>query len=261
MERDYSIQQVAQLAGTTSRTLRYYDDIGLLTPSRIASNGYRHYDQACLVRLQQILLLRELGLSLAQITEILDRRERDLASEITALQSHLGLLHDEQHRLARKIAAVESTINALNGEEKVMAENMFDGFDHTQYREDVEERWGAKAYADADKWWRGMSDDERARWQSRFTDLTNDWIAAARADISPSSEEGQALARRHVDWLGRQGGAGSAGGSDIKAYVSGLADMYVTDPRFSAVYAISDGDTVGAEFVRDALRAFADAEL
>lgn len=61
---DWSIQEIARLAGTTSRALRLYDHIGLLPPSRIARNGYRHYDQAALVRLQRILLLRELGLGL-----------------------------------------------------------------------------------------------------------------------------------------------------------------------------------------------------
>ncbi len=70
-EKDWSIQEIARLAGTTSRTLRHYDDIGLLPPSRIAPNGYRHYDAAALVRLQRILLLRELGLGLPQIAEVL----------------------------------------------------------------------------------------------------------------------------------------------------------------------------------------------
>ena len=69
---DWSIQEIARLAGTTSRTLRHYDDIGLLAPSRVAHNGYRHYDQTALVRLQRILLLRELGLGLPRIGEVLD---------------------------------------------------------------------------------------------------------------------------------------------------------------------------------------------
>ena len=68
---EWSIQDIARRAGTTSRTLRYYDAIGLLEPSRIGSNGYRYYDQAALVRLQRILLLRELGLGLPAIAEAL----------------------------------------------------------------------------------------------------------------------------------------------------------------------------------------------
>ena len=69
---EWSVQQIARNAGTTSRTLRHYDDIGLLKPSRTGDNGYRFYDQASLVRLQRILLLRDLGLGLPAIAEVLD---------------------------------------------------------------------------------------------------------------------------------------------------------------------------------------------
>ena len=58
---DWSIQEIAKIAGTTSRTLRHYDDIGLLKPTRTGHNGYRYYDAAALVQLQRILLLRQLG--------------------------------------------------------------------------------------------------------------------------------------------------------------------------------------------------------
>jgi len=256
--RDWSIQEIARLAGTTSRTLRHYDDIGLLPPTRIASNGYRHYDENALVRLQRILLLRELGLGLPQIAEVLDRER----AEASALETHLALLREEQNRLARQIASVESTIAALRGGEELMAENMFDGFDHTQYKEEVEERWGKKAYADSDRWWRGMTDAERADWLRLVSDLGREWIAAAESGVDPASDEAQAIARRHVDWLtGVPGTPTAVPGGDAKAYVIGLGEMYVADPRFGANYATSAGGTQGAEFVRDALRVYAEANL
>jgi DNA-binding transcriptional MerR regulator len=259
MEReDWSIQEIARLAGTTSRTLRHYDDIGLLPPSRIAPNGYRHYDAQALVRLQRILLLRELGLGLPQIAEVLERER----GEASALETHLALLREEQTRLARQIASVESTITALRGGENLMAENMFDGFDHTQYKEEVEDRWGKKAYADSDRWWRGMTDAERADWQQRVSDLGRDWIAAAESGIDPASAEAQDVARRHVEWLtGIPGTPAAVPGGDAKAYVIGLGEMYVADPRFGANYATSSGGTHGAEFVRDALRVYAEGNL
>ena len=68
---DWSVQQIAKLAGTTGRTLRHYDDIGLLRPSRTGNNGYRYYGQESLVRLQRILLLRDLGLGLPAIADVL----------------------------------------------------------------------------------------------------------------------------------------------------------------------------------------------
>ncbi|MBT2495440.1 MerR family transcriptional regulator [Microbacterium sp. ISL-59] len=259
MERDdWSIQEIARLAGTTSRALRHYDDIGLLPPSRIAPNGYRHYDAGALVRLQRILLLRELGLGLPQIAEVLERER----GEASALETHLALLREEQARLARQIASVESTITALRGGENLMAENMFDGFDHTQYKEEVEDRWGKKAYADSDRWWRGMTDAERADWQQRVSDLGRDWIAAAESGIDPASAEAQDVARRHVEWLtGIPGTPAAVPGGDVKAYVIGLGEMYVADPRFGANYATSSGGTHGAEFVRDALRIYAEGNL
>ncbi|MEE6388063.1 TipAS antibiotic-recognition domain-containing protein [Microbacterium paraoxydans] len=281
-ERDWSIQEIARLAGTTSRTLRHYDDIGLLPPSRIAANGYRHYDAAALVRLQRILLLRQLGLGLPQIGEVLGPSTGSgtqgggsgtqgagsgtRAAEAAALETHLALLREEQTRLARQIASVESTITALRGGENLMAENMFDGFDHTQYKQEVEDRWGKKAYADGDRWWRGMTDAERAEWQQRVSDLGRDWIAAAESGIDPASAEAQELARRHVAWLTGIPGTPAAAlrqGPDpaAQAYVIGLGEMYVADPRFGANYATSAGGTHGAEFVRDALRIYSEASL
>lgn len=268
---DWSIQEIARHAGTTSRTLRHYDDIGLLTPSRIARNGYRHYDQAALVRLQRILLLRELGLGLPQISDALETStdpstgsgsSTSAEAEASALQTHLAYLREEQNRLARQVASVERTINALKEGGSLMAENMFDGFDHTQYKEEVEERWGKKAYADSDRWWRGMTDAERAEWQQLVSDLGRDWIAAAESGVDAASDEAQAVARRHVEWLtGVPGTPASVPGGDAKAYVIGISEMYVADPRFGANYATSQGGTHGAEFVRDALHIYAEANL
>ncbi|WP_394553298.1 MerR family transcriptional regulator [Agromyces sp. MMS24-JH15] len=250
---DWSIQEVARLAGTTSRTLRHYDDVGLLAPSRIGANGYRYYDRTALVRLQRILLLRDLGLGLPAIGEVLD----DQPAEARALEGHLGWLRQEQDRLARQVASVERTITALEGGEEIMAGEMFDGFDHTQYREEVEERWGRDAYASSDAWWRGLGPDGQRAWKERSAELGRDWIAAAESGIEPGSAEAQALAKRHVEWLTGIPGTPAAAGRDVRAYVIGLGEMYVADPRFGANY----GGEAGAAFVRDALRAYAEAEL
>lgn len=250
---EWSIQQIARLAGTTSRTLRHYDVIGLLPPTRIGSNGYRYYDEHTLVRLQRILLLRELGLGLPQIADVLER-EHD---EVSALTTHLALLRQEQDRLARQIAAVEHTINALRGGDTPMAETMFDGFDHTEYKDEVEQRWGKDAYARSDAWWRGMSEEDRRQWLAGAEQLGRDWVAAAEsADITPDSPQAQELARRHVEWLRSiPGTPAAAPDGDLAGYVRGLAEMYVADERFTANY----GGVEGARFVRDALLVHLDA--
>lgn len=255
---EWSVQQIARNAGTTSRTLRHYDDVGLLKPSRTGANGYRFYDQASLVRLQRILLLRDLGLGLPAIAEVLDH-EPDAEQ---ALGRHLDWLRQEQDRLARQIASVRQTIDALKAGGEIMAEKMFDGFDHTQYKDEVEQRWGKEAYADSDAWWRGMDPAEKEAWKLRSRQLGSDWIAAAESGIAPDSAEAQELARRHVDWLtgipvtpAAAAATGSKG--DVKGYVTGLGEMYVADPRFAANY----GGDAGAAFVRDALRIYAAKHL
>ncbi len=252
-DMELSIQEIAKLAGTTSRTLRHYDEIGLVPPSRIGRNGYRYYDDRALVRLQRVLLLRELGLGLPQIGDVLAHE----SDEASALTTHLGLLRQEQDRLARQIAAVEHTIHALKGGEELMSENMFDGFDHTQYKDEVEQRWGKDAYTRSNDWWNSMSDAERTEWQQRLTQLNGDWVAAAESGIAPDTAEALALVERHVEWLRSiPGTPAMAPGGDLEAYARGLGEMYVADERFAANY----GGVSGATFVRDAINAYFDAK-
>jgi MerR family transcriptional regulator, thiopeptide resistance regulator len=252
MER--SIQDIARLAGTTSRTLRHYGKIGLLPPSRIGGNGYRYYDESALARLQRILLLRDLGLGLAAITEVLGN-QRDNAD---ALQAHLAWLVQEKDRIARQIAAVETTMTKLERGDPLMAEEMFDGFDHTQYREEVEQRWGKEAYAKSDSWWRGMSQQRKDAFKETSRQLGVDWIAAAERGVAPESDEAQALAARQFEWLrGIPGTPGGGAAGPTREYFVGLAEMYVADPRFATNY----GGVDGATFVRDAMKAYADRNL
>ncbi|MFD5598418.1 TipAS antibiotic-recognition domain-containing protein [Leucobacter sp. NPDC058333] len=264
-----SVQEVAQASGTTSRTLRHYDSIGLVPPTEIGSNGYRYYDDRALVRLQRVLLLRELGLGLDAIGRVLAEQDTQAApdrgaasAEADILRAHLALLHQEQHRLTAQIGAVERTIAALQSAAHttgdLMSENMFDGFDHTQHREEVERRWGTRAYADSDQWWRGLGGDERATWQERTAQLSAAWTVAAERGTDPTSAEAQDLAARHVAWLrGIPGTPATDPNGDIAGYVRGLGEMYVADERFAANY----GGIAGATFVRDALTTYAEREL
>jgi len=250
---DWSIQDIARLAGTTSRTLRHYGDVGLLPASRVGDNGYRYYDELALVRLQRILMLRDLGLGIPTIADVLAGQTDDAE----ALSTHLRWLREEQKRLVRQIESVELTLITLEGGEQLMAENMFDGFDHTQYREEVEEKWGAKAYADSDRWWRSMSAAEKADWQQRQKQLAADWSAAATAGLAADGPEAQALAARHAHWLAGIPGTPQVNGRPAKHYLVGLGEMYVADDRFGANY----GGVEGASFVRDALAVYAERNL
>ncbi|MGC9668698.1 MerR family transcriptional regulator [Planosporangium sp. 12N6] len=245
---EWSIQEIARLAGTTSRTLRHYDRTGLLQPSRVGTNGYRYYDQDGLVRLQRILLLRELGLGLPAIAEVLDG-QRDT---VAALRTHLRLLESERERIGRQIESVRTTLRKTEGGEQLMAEEVFDGFDHTRYEQEVTERWGRAAYEKGDRWWRSLSDAEKKAYQQRHLEIAQDYGRAFLAGGSADGDEVQDIVRRHVEWL-------SVTMNPTKEYVIGLGEMYVADPRFAANYDRHGAGT--AAFVRDAMKVYAERNL
>jgi DNA-binding transcriptional MerR regulator len=244
---EWSIQEVARMSGTTSRTLRHYGDVGVLEPSRIGSNGYRYYDRDGMVRLQQILLLRELGLSLPTIADVLSR-QTDVAS---ALRAHIGWLEDEQGRIDRQIVSVRRTLRALRDGEALAAGDMFDGFDHTQYREEATRRWTADSFARGAAWWEASSEAEKEEWQRALQERTQRWIDLAGSGADPCGADAQALAASHVAWLRGIPGTPAADGDReaLKAYVIGLAGWYAADPRFAAVF----GGDESTSFVRRAL--------
>lgn len=261
---EYSIQEVAKAAGTTSRTLRHYDDVGLLHPSRVGQNGYRYYDNKSLVRLQRVLLLRQLGLGLDAIRDVLNSQDAGPTVEARILSDHLELLREEQRRLAAQIGSVERTIAALAyaGTEtegkNLMAENIFDGFDHSQHKEEVEQRWGKSSYAKSDQWWRGLGEEGQAEWKELMHQLGLDWIAAAARKEDPASPAAQELAERHVEWLRAiPGTPAHEKDGDLAGYLLNLGEIYVADERFAVNY----GGVEGATFVRDSLRHYVETKL
>jgi DNA-binding transcriptional MerR regulator len=249
--QEWSIQDTAKAAGTTSRALRHYHEIGLLEPSRIGGNGYRFYDQHALVRLQRILLLRELGLGLPAIAEVL-AGERDTAA---ALRTQLGLLERERERIERCIESVRTTLRKTEGGEQLMVHEVFDGFDHTRYRDEVVERWGQDAYDQGEHWWRGLSEDRRQAFGRQQEQIAADFGRAHAAGQAPDSAEVQAIARRQYDWIT----VGWHGARPSAAQFTGLGQLYVDDPRFTANYDRHGPGT--ATFVRDAMAAYATRNL
>ena len=132
-----------------------------------------------------------------------------------------------------------------------MAEQMFDGFDHTQYREEVEQRWGREAYAESDQWWRSLDEAQKRGFQAEHAALQDAWDAAQRSGLAPDSAEAQEIARRHAGWIA----AGSRQAQPNPQMLTGLAEMYVADERFAANYTREFAS--GAQYVRDALCAYA----
>lgn len=245
---EWSIQELARHAGTTSRTLRHYDDVGLLAPSRVGGNGYRYYDEACLVRLQRILHLRELGLGIPAIAGI-PAGEQDLHS---ALRQHVNVLEGQERRIARQLASVQTTLRKLEGGEPLMPDEVLDGFDHTQYRDEVIERWGEDAYARADRWWRSLGAGDKERFRRTQLEIAKDYARALREGSPADSDVAQEITERHVEWL-------SATATPTKSYLLRLGELYVADPRFARAY---DRHAPGtAVYVRDAMAVYAECQL
>ncbi len=113
-----------------------------------------------------------------------------------------------------------------------MAEEMFDGFDHTRYEEEVVERWGRDAYDRGDRWWRTLSDADKTGFQQDQLDIAAEFGRAHAAGLAPDSPEVLAITRRHYEWV-------AAGWQDRRPTAdafAGLGEMYVSDPRFAKHY-------------------------
>lgn len=273
----WTMGEVVKATGTTSRTLRHYDHIGLLPPSEVSAGGLRHYDEAALLRLQRILLLRELGLSLDEIGVVLgehpparapDAATADAAATgaatspaatsdnaTLALRRHLQDLQAQRQRLSRLSRAVQDTIDRLEAGEPLVAEQMFDGFDHTQYREEVEQRWGKEAYASSDRWWRGLAEADKDAFSAEQHAIVEGFAVVSARGVDPGAEQAQEWARRQYLWVR----AGWGGRDPSAEAFAGLGQMYVDDPRFGSTYEV-EGRSFAA-FVRDAMAVYAERHL
>ncbi|OGH92572.1 MAG: hypothetical protein A2534_00695 [Candidatus Magasanikbacteria bacterium RIFOXYD2_FULL_39_9] len=121
----YSVQQLANLAKVSVRTLHYYDQVGLLSPARTQGNGYRHYEEPELLRLQQILFFRELDFSIEKIKRILSSPRFDMK---TALNDQRGLIQLKRNRLDGLINTIDKTIKKINKETTMQDEELYGNF-------------------------------------------------------------------------------------------------------------------------------------
>ncbi|WP_370013430.1 MerR family transcriptional regulator [Nocardiopsis sp. Huas11] len=244
------IHELAARAGVTSRTLRHYDRVGLVTPTRVGANGYRYYGPDAVARLQRVLLMRRLGMGLSAIAQVLS----DEVDQEQGLMDHVAELEAERDRIDRRIRAVRHTLEALRSGAEPQMDVMLNGFnDH--FEEDVVERWGEDAFRAGNDWWHGKSLAEQRAWKKDQDALVAAWIDTHRSGVGPASERAQAMAARHVEWLSGIPGTPTAEGDRERsiAMVRGLGDLYVDDPAFRPTY---DG-LEGAVFVRDALHEYA----
>ena len=231
--RSYQVTELSRLAGVSVRTLHHYDEIGLLEPSGRTEAGYRLYCDEDVLRLQQILIRRELGIRLADIKRSLDDPSFD---------RHAALVkqHDELEKRAKRnqamLRALDAALAALADERgesvKEMNDNqlsaLFDGFDPTQYDDEVSERFGkTDAYQESARRTRNYTPADWERYKAESDSLMTRAAELFGAKAPADGPAARELAEQHrllIDhWFypcSRQ-------------LHAGLADMYEADTRFS----------------------------
>lgn len=248
---EYTVQKLGQMAGISTRTLRYYDEIGILKPARINSSGYRIYGQAEVDRLQQILFYRELGVSLDRIKEIVTAPAFDGAS---ALKEHREQLLDKRKQLDMLIANVEKTIALSEGRMTMTDQEKFEGFkqnmideNEKKYGKEIREKYGEDTVNKSNEKVKNMTQEQHDE-VTRLANEVTATLAEAFKTGDPASEIAQKAADLHKQWLTYYWSEYS------KEAHAGLAQMYVDDERFKAYYDAQQPGT--AEFLRDAIHIY-----
>lgn len=253
---EYAIRELAALAGVSARTLRWYDRIGLLRPSRVGENGYRYYDAQAADRLQRILFYRAIGVELKGIRAILDDSGLD---RMAALRVHLAALEAEQARLSGLVCAVRRAMDAEERNEIIMDSEKFETFkrqavreDEARYGQEARRRYGDRAVENSRQKILGWTSRQCADWQNLCESIRARLEAAVCAKEAPDGAEGRAIAALHRRWLEE------VWGTYAPKMHAGVAEMYVQDARFRAYY---DAAVPGcAMFLRDAIVAWLDGK-
>lgn len=249
----YTVKQLAKLAGISVRTLHYYDEIGLLTPSFIHENGYRYYEEKELVRLQQILFFRELDFSLEKIKMIMHSPTYD---QLAALEDQKRLLEVKKERVNNMITLISKTIDSLKGGETMSNDDKYSAFTdptYQKYKDEVEQRWGnTDAYKQSMERVGKMSKADLEKVKAEAGEITKNIAELMNSGHSAESTEVQEQIDRFYKHLHHFY-------DPSYEMFKRLGQMYVEDSRFTATYEkIASGLAV---FMRDAMAVYADARM
>lgn len=229
------IGTLARLAGVTVRTLHHYDAIGLLSPKRRSGKGYRLYGADDLLRLQQILIRRELGMSLEQIARALDEPDFDVRAALLEQRTQLEARRQRTDDMLRSIdAALAALDNPNHNEETPMTmsvRELFDGFDPSEYEQEAQERWGStEAYAESARRTRSYGPDDWQQIKLEADAINRELAQLLESGAPPTSDAARALAERHRLHIDRWFYP-----CDAHMHVA-LGRMYLADERFAANY-------------------------
>ena len=248
---EYTVNKLSKMSGVSARTLRYYDEIGLLRPVRVASSGYRLYGQNELDTLQQILFYRELGFPLDEIKSILYAPEFDRAK---AFERHLAELSIKRERLDLLMNNVAKSMSTMKGETTMTDNEKFEGFKQSlidgneqKYGSEIRSKYGDEAVNASNAKLKGLTQeqyDESEQLRIAYEGKLKEAVETG----NPAGESAQQACDLHRRWLC------VFYPSYSKEYHKGLGEMYVSDERFKVNYEkIAPGC---AEFFRDAINMY-----
>lgn len=250
---EYTIQKLAVMSGISTRTLRYYDQIGLLAPARRLESGYRVYGEAEVDALQQILFYRELGLELTEIGAIMSSPDYDRKS---ALKEHLKKLESRRKQINMLIENVTKTILKEEGKITMTDTEKFKGFkeeiileNERKYGSEVREKYGDEAADASNAKLMNLTQEEYEAMEKLGNEIKRLLCEAVENGVSPKSEMGQKVMELHKEWLSYTWKTYSR-----DAHI-GVVQMYTADERFTKYY---DEETPGcAAFLKEAVENYA----
>ena len=241
----FTVKQLSKLAGITPRTLHYYDEIGLLKPSHVGENGYRYYAEEALLKLQQILLYRELDLPLENIKRILASQDFYIQQ---ALENHRTALQQRISRLERLTQTVDLTLAHLRGEIEMSNKQLFEPFNEEQiaeYEKEAGQMYDPETVKASYKKWKNYTTADKQRIGEEGNAVYRDLLAVMpKGAASPEVQACIERWRRHMDYFW----------TPSLEQLNGLADLYNDDPRFRANYDKIDPRL--APFMRQAVRIY-----
>lgn len=231
---DYSIKQASEMSGVSVRTLRLYDEMGLVRPKRRA-NGYRAYSSADLNTLQQVLLYKACGMELSVIARILKDSEFD---ERKALEEHLEGLYSRKQQLEASIETLKKTIGTLEGKCTMTDEEKFAGLkqaaiskNEEKHGDEARRRWGDEMVDEANRRISAMNKREWDR-KEQLEQQIIEILAHALPEGNLNDETAKELSSAHAEWICMQWGEAQYSKEAHKS----LAAMYTEDARFSDYY-------------------------
>ncbi len=225
-----TVKQVAKISGVTVRALHDYDQIGLLKPARNGANRYHTYGREELLRLQQILIHRELDIPLTEIAAILDDPTFD---RLTALRDQRAKLQAEAERYTELVRTIDRTIADLSGDRAMKDQDLYKGISPEKQAE--YEQWLTDKYrgdmpdriAVSKRKYAEIGDAEKARLMDELIEVESAWAGAMRNGVPAESPSLDPLLKRHRAWVAAMWDRPCP----PEAY-AGLADLHLSHPDF-----------------------------